>query len=44
VQDGALIKIIAGNCGFQSVAAFSAAFRKAIGLSPRGFRQEMLRG
>ncbi|MFC3444266.1 helix-turn-helix domain-containing protein [Sphingobium rhizovicinum] len=44
VQDDALIKIIAGNCGFQSVAAFSAAFRKATGLSPRGFRQEMLRG
>ncbi|WP_102999878.1 helix-turn-helix domain-containing protein [Sphingobium sp. SA916] len=44
VQDGALIKVVAGNCGFQSVAAFSAAFRKATGLSPRGFRHEMLRG
>lgn len=41
-QDGALIKVVAGNCGFQSVAAFSAAFRKATGLSPRAFRQAML--
>jgi len=44
LQDGALIKVVAGNCGFQSVAAFSAAFRKATGLSPRGFRQEILLG
>ncbi len=41
VQDGALIKVIAGNCGFQSAAAFSAAFRKATGLSPRRFRDQM---
>lgn len=38
----ALIKVVAGNCGFQSAAAFSAAFRKATGLSPRRFREEML--
>ncbi|WP_336971095.1 AraC family transcriptional regulator [Sphingobium aromaticiconvertens] len=44
VQEGAMIKVVAGNCGFQSAAAFSAAFRKATGLSPRGFRQEMLHG
>lgn len=44
VQDDVLIKVVAGNCGFQSVAAFSAAFRKATGFSPRGYRQEMLRG
>lgn len=44
MQDGAMIKVVAGNCGFQSAAAFSAAFRKATGLSPRRFRQEMLHG
>ncbi len=40
----ALIKVVAGNCGFQSAAAFSAAFRKATGLSPRRFREEMVHG
>jgi len=44
VQEGAMIKVVAGDCGFQSAAAFSAAFRKATGISPRRFRQEMLHG
>lgn len=44
IQEGAMIKVVAGNCGFQSAAAFSAAFRKATGLSPRAFRHEMLHG
>lgn len=43
-REDALIKVVAGNCGFQSAAAFSAAFRKATGLSPRGYREELLRG
>jgi len=37
------IKVIAGQCGFQSAAAFTAAFRKATGLTPREYRDEMLR-
>lgn len=44
VEEGAMVKVVAGNCGFQSAAAFSAAFRKATGLSPRRFRQERLYG
>ncbi len=43
-EENAMIKVVAGNCGFQSAAAFSAAFRKATGLSPRRFREEMLYG
>jgi AraC family transcriptional regulator len=39
----ALIKTVAYNCGFQSPAAFSAAFRKATGMTPRQFRQERFR-
>ncbi len=42
VQEDALIKVVAGNCGFQSAAAFSAAFRKSTGLTPRRFREEVL--
>lgn len=38
----AVIKVVAGNCGFQSASAFSAAFRKATGVSPRRFREDML--
>ncbi|MBB3982279.1 AraC family transcriptional regulator [Sphingobium fontiphilum] len=34
-----MIKMIAGNCGFQSAAAFSAAFRKATGMTPREYRE-----
>lgn len=35
-----LIKVIAYNCGFQSAAAFSAAFRQAAGMTPKAFREE----
>jgi len=35
-----LIKVIAYNCGFQSAAAFSAAFRHATGVTPKEFREE----
>jgi AraC family transcriptional regulator len=37
-----LIKSVAYNTGFQSPAAFAAAFRKATGWSPRQFRKEVL--
>jgi AraC family transcriptional regulator len=40
VHDEAMIKVIAGKCGFQSAAAFSAAFRKATGMTPREYREE----
>lgn len=40
--DGTMIKVIAGQCGFQSAAAFSAAFRKATGLTPKAYREEGL--
>lgn len=43
MADDMMIKVIAGNCGFQSAAAFSAAFRKATGLTPRQYREERLR-
>ena len=39
---GPAIKQIAWECGFDSAAAFSAAFRKATGRTPRQFRQEMV--
>jgi AraC family transcriptional regulator len=39
-QRDTLIKVIAYNCGFQSAAAFSAAFRQATGLTPKAFREE----
>jgi AraC family transcriptional regulator len=35
-----LIKVVASNCGFQSAAAFSAAFRHATGVTPKAFREE----
>jgi AraC family transcriptional regulator len=38
----ALIKTVAFDTGFQSAAAFAAAFRKATGWSPRRFRKEVL--
>ncbi len=41
MSEDALIKVVAGNCGFQSASAFSAAFRRATGFSPRSFREEM---
>ena len=34
------IKRIAWECGFDSAAAFSAAFRRATGVTPRQFREE----
>jgi AraC family transcriptional regulator len=37
-----MIKVIAGQCGFHSAAAFSAAFRKATGQTPKAYRQERL--
>lgn len=33
------IKEIAWRCGFETPAAFSAAFRKAVGTTPKAFRQ-----
>lgn len=41
MREGAMIKVVASHCGFQSASAFSAAFRKVTGLSPRHFREEM---
>jgi AraC family transcriptional regulator len=35
-----LVKQIACTCGFQSAAAFSAAFRQATGMTPKAFREE----
>jgi AraC family transcriptional regulator len=39
-QRDVFIKVIAYNCGFQSAAAFSAAFRQATGMTPKAFREE----
>ena len=39
-QRDSLIKVIAFRCGFQSAAAFSAAFRHATGMTPKEFRDE----
>ncbi|MFA5495025.1 MAG: AraC family transcriptional regulator [Porticoccaceae bacterium] len=39
---GLLIKTIAYDSGFHSTSAFTAAFRKATGWSPRQFRKEIL--
>lgn len=41
-QAGPVIKVIAWDCGFDSAAAFSAAFRKATGFTPRQFREAMI--
>lgn len=41
-RDDLMIKVIAGNCGFQSAAAFSASFRKATGMTPREYRENRL--
>lgn len=35
------IKMIAWECGFESAAAFSAAFRKAMGVTPKQYREMM---
>lgn len=37
------IKEIAWRCGFETPAAFSAAFRKQAGMTPKAFRQTTLR-
>ncbi|WP_068070586.1 helix-turn-helix transcriptional regulator [Novosphingobium lentum] len=39
VQPRPPIKEIAWRCGFETPAAFSAAFRKAMGMTPKAFRQ-----
>lgn len=39
---GTPIKVIAWECGFDSAAAFSAAFRKAVGLTPKEYRQSLV--
>jgi AraC family transcriptional regulator len=41
LRDGTLIKVVAGHCGFHSAAAFTAAFHKATGMTPRHFRDEV---
>jgi AraC family transcriptional regulator len=43
MSDDLMIKVIAGNCGFHGAAAFSAAFRKATGLTPRQYREQRFR-
>lgn len=37
-QTRAAVKVIAWECGFDNAAAFSAAFRRATGVTPRQFR------
>jgi AraC family transcriptional regulator len=39
-KDEVLIKVIAFNCGFESAAGFSAAFRSATGMTPKEFREQ----
>lgn len=41
-EPGALIKAVAYACGFQNAAAFTAAFRKATGRTPRQYRLDTL--
>jgi AraC family transcriptional regulator len=41
-QVGPAIKVVAWECGFDSAAAFSSAFRRATGITPRQFRKTML--
>lgn len=41
-QGPVAIKIVAWECGFDSAAAFSAAFRKATGVTPGQFRESMM--
>lgn len=36
------VKEIAWRCGFETPAAFSAAFRKAVGVTPKQYRQTLL--
>ncbi|WP_181159483.1 helix-turn-helix domain-containing protein [Burkholderia multivorans] len=41
-QHDVMIKAVAFECGFQSPAAFGAAFRKVTGRTPREYRLDML--
>src|SRR3546814_16144670 len=43
-KEDAMIKVVAGNCGFQSAAAFSASFRTATGVTPRQDRKSVVSG
>jgi AraC family transcriptional regulator len=36
------IKEIAWHCGFETAAAFSAAFRRAVGVTPKEYRRTIL--
>jgi AraC family transcriptional regulator len=38
----ASVKQIAWQCGFETAAAFSAAFRRATGVTPKEYRRAML--
>lgn len=38
-----LIKQVAYGAGFQNAAAFTAAFRKEVGLTPEEFRRQRIR-
>ncbi|MDB5686138.1 MAG: AraC family transcriptional regulator [Rhizorhabdus sp.] len=38
-DEGLVVKQIAHRCGFQTPAAFSAAFRRVTGMTPREYRQ-----
>ena len=42
-EDGAVIKRIAHDCGFKTAPAFSAAFRRLTGMSPRAFQMRTRR-
>lgn len=39
---GPAIKEIAWQCGFETAAAFSAAFRRAVGVTPKEYRRNIL--
>lgn len=39
-QEDGLVKQVAYRCGFKGTAAFGAAFRKALGMTPQEYRQQ----
>jgi len=41
VSTSRMIKQISADCGFTNAAAFSTSFRKATGMTPREYRQQM---
>jgi AraC family transcriptional regulator len=43
IRENKMIKVIAGDCGFLSAGAFSAAFHRATGMTPSQFRESHLR-